>query len=149
MEFKLKVTRKITVNGKEYASADELPLELRKRYEAALAGGQGEPPKSTRIVFNGTEYDSPEHMPPEVRRLYDLAVAAAGNASAAAPSATGAEPGTQGLPPPPAPSMAPGLRPPKAAPGSGSSSKLVFWLAAAAVLVALWTFFARHGTRLF
>ena len=76
MKVNFKVKRKFVVNGKEYASVEEMPPELREAYEKAVrarAGVRIEKPQvriETKIVFNGKEYDSLEAMPAGVRRVY-------------------------------------------------------------------------------
>jgi len=89
---------RIKFNGKEYGSADEMPVDIRQTYEQALAA-MADPghakgivvhaQTSSKINFNGTEYDSAEHMPPDVRRTYEMVMAqmvmAAGAASRKGP----------------------------------------------------------------
>lgn len=76
MKVNFNVKRKFIVNGKEYASVEEMPPELREAYEKAVRSGAGvriEKPQvsvESKIVFNGQEYRSLEAMPAEVRRLY-------------------------------------------------------------------------------
>jgi hypothetical protein len=92
---------KIVVNGREYASPDELPAEARADYERAMSAladknGNGIPdilemdlgalsrsvsesgkgPATTvitsqKFVINGREYESVEQMPPDDRRQFD------------------------------------------------------------------------------
>jgi hypothetical protein len=66
MPIKFNVKTKIVVNGKEYASVDELPPELRKPYEQALARNAAQ----SKITFNGQSFNSVEEMPEDVRRMY-------------------------------------------------------------------------------
>lgn len=62
----------LRVNGREYASPDDLPADVRRAYERALdesgndriAGGNG------KIVVNGQEYHDVSEMPAAVRELY-------------------------------------------------------------------------------
>ena len=89
------VKRKIVVNGREYASPEELPDDLRRAYEAAVGNRGGG--SITRIKFNGREYAGVDEMPADVRRLYDLAVAAL-NQNPAASSAAGNARATAVLP---------------------------------------------------
>ena len=73
METKVTVRTKITVNGKEYKSVDDLPPQLREAYRKAMETA----PKlssSTHIVIDGQQYESPDAMPPHVRALYDAAM---------------------------------------------------------------------------
>ena len=76
MKVNFNVKRKFIVNGKEYASVEEMPPELREAYEKAVRSGAGvriEKPQisvESKIVFNGQEYRSLEAMPEEVRRVY-------------------------------------------------------------------------------
>jgi|WetSurSiteA1Bulk_404760.scaffolds.fasta_scaffold69917_1 hypothetical protein len=76
MKVNFNVKRKFIVNGKEYASVEEMPPELREAYEKAMRSGAGvridKPQVSveSKIVFNGQEYRSLEAMPEEVRRVY-------------------------------------------------------------------------------
>ncbi len=77
---KVTVKKRIIVNNHEYARVEEMPDELRKAYESAIAGvgaGQanGASGSKLKIVFNGHEYASEESMPPEERQLYDAALA--------------------------------------------------------------------------
>ncbi len=84
---------KIIFNGREYASVDEMPADVRRAYEQlqavfADADRDGTPDilegigavniqtVTTKIVFNGQEYTSVDEMPAEVRRAYEQALAA-------------------------------------------------------------------------
>ncbi len=73
IDFKINITRKIKVNGKEYGSPEEVPEQFRQTVKDALgqAGAGG-------INFNGVTYAGPEAMPPEVRRVYEQALEKAG-----------------------------------------------------------------------
>jgi len=75
---------KIVVNGREYASIDEMPAAERQLYESAMASVTGDPAKTgieprvtvrtkTRIVVNGKQYGSLDELPPDVLRLYETA----------------------------------------------------------------------------
>lgn len=70
-DFNISIKRKFTVNGKEYGSLDEVPVEHRRTVQNALnsveSGGR-------RITVNGAGYDSPEAMPPDVRKIYEEAL---------------------------------------------------------------------------
>jgi hypothetical protein len=81
---------KIVVNGREYASVDEMPAAERQLYESALASLTGDAAKSgiqphvnvqtkTRIVVNGKEYRSLEELPPDLRRIYETATKSGAN----------------------------------------------------------------------
>ncbi len=90
MATNISVKTKIRVNGREYASVEEMPGDIRQAYERALAiragaspggllgsvaGSVSAPAVSMKIVFNGQEYASAEHMPAAVRRLYEDVIA--------------------------------------------------------------------------
>jgi|ERR1700730_9915354 len=81
LNFNLKA--KIRVNGKEYASAEEMPAKVREAYARALgdtavlrSGARLATKLNAKIIFNGVEYDSPNEMPVAERRLYQDALAA-------------------------------------------------------------------------
>ncbi len=82
MGVKVTVKRRFVVGGKEYGSLEELPADVRKAVETALArrGSEGEHAEPhevhSSIIVNGHEYGSVDDMPPEVRRLYGGAMAA-------------------------------------------------------------------------
>jgi hypothetical protein len=74
---------KIRVNGKEYASADEMPAKVREAYARAVgetavlrSGARLAAKLNAKIIFNGTEYSSPSEMPVAERRLYQDTLAA-------------------------------------------------------------------------
>jgi hypothetical protein len=74
---------KIRVNGKEYASAEEMPSKIREAYARAVgdtsvlrSGARLAAKLNARIIFNGVEYNSPNEMPAEERRLYQDTLAA-------------------------------------------------------------------------
>ncbi len=80
MNIKVTVNHKLTVNGKEYGSLDEIPEELRRAYERAVGSDQGIAglaQRASKIVFQGKEYGTPTDMPSDVRKLYEFAIAAA------------------------------------------------------------------------
>ena len=80
MNIKVTVNHKLTINGREYGSLDEMPEELRKAYERAVGNDQGLAgltQRASRIVFQGREYGTLTDMPADVRKLYELAIAAA------------------------------------------------------------------------
>ncbi len=81
ININVKRTFKIRINGKEYASPDEMPPDVRETYERMMAGTASAGPTGvtttkTRINFNGTEYEL-DTMPPDVRRLYEKVLKAA------------------------------------------------------------------------
>lgn len=74
---------KIRLNGKEYASAEEMPSKIREAYARAVgdtavlrSGARLAAKLNARITFNGVEYNSPNEMPAEERRLYQDTLAA-------------------------------------------------------------------------
>ena len=74
---------KIRVNGKEYASAEEMPAKIREAYARAVgdtsvlrSGARLAAKLNARVTFNGVEYNSPNEMPAEERRLYQDTLAA-------------------------------------------------------------------------
>ncbi len=86
------MVNKITFNGQEYASVDEMPTDVRTAYEQAMGlfvdkDRDGTPDilegigqvniqaVHTRIVVNGQAYSSVEEMPPEVHQQYEQAMA--------------------------------------------------------------------------
>ena len=85
---------RIVINGREYRSVDEMPVDVRRQYERAMATladrdgngvpdvfeGKARPPqspdgrvtilqRSSRYVVNGREYDRLEDVPAEVRAV--------------------------------------------------------------------------------
>jgi len=82
IKFNFNVTKKIVVNGKEYASVDQIPENLRHLFDSAISrAGSGADPvvsrsSSLKISFNGKEYSGMDEMPDNVRRLYDMAMGA-------------------------------------------------------------------------
>ncbi|MEI7528927.1 MAG: hypothetical protein WCK76_08275 [Elusimicrobiota bacterium] len=73
IEFKINVKSKITLNGKEYGSVEDVPPEQRDVVQNALAQA-GAPGAHKKFTVNGTGYDSPEEMPPDVRATYEQAL---------------------------------------------------------------------------
>jgi pyrrolidone-carboxylate peptidase len=64
----LKVTRTITVNGKEYHSLDELPPDVRALYDQAMASGKKEVTvKRIAINVNGREIGGMGDVPADAR----------------------------------------------------------------------------------
>lgn len=78
MPANINVKTKIIVNGKEYGSPDELPPELRKSYDQAIANKSAYPQMhitgNSKVTFNGQTYNSRDEMPEEVRHIYDNAM---------------------------------------------------------------------------
>jgi len=81
--LKFNVKAKIRVNGKEYASPEEMPAKVREAYARAIgdtavlrSGARLATKLNARIIFNGVEYNSPGEMPVAERRLYQDTLAA-------------------------------------------------------------------------
>lgn len=115
------------INGKEYASLDDMPADVRRELDEAMQllpdnDGDGQPDilqnmpfnvnvqASSEIIFNGKTYQSVEEMPADARRVYEEALSATGmapfhllNRKTDAPD--------------------PGLRPPAPPPGSARESQ--------------------------
>ncbi len=72
-DFNINIKRKIKINGKEYASLDAVPEELRKTVQDAL-GSTGTLGSRGKITVNGISYDNAEAMPQDVRQLYEQAL---------------------------------------------------------------------------
>ncbi len=70
MDFKISFKTKITVNGKEYGSMDEVPEEHRETVRNALDSA-ATPFGRSKITVNGVGYDSVEAMPPDVRKKHE------------------------------------------------------------------------------
>lgn len=68
---------KITVNGREYGSVEEMPPDIREIYLKAMAAMPEENlPRASSgtviresITFNGRKYNSRDELPPEARAL--------------------------------------------------------------------------------
>jgi len=61
----------IVVAGRSYNSVEEMPAEVRRVYDLAVAArSDGEDHDRLKIVFNGQEYEGLDKMPPDVRKLY-------------------------------------------------------------------------------
>jgi hypothetical protein len=84
MSATITIKTKLRVNGREYATVDEMPPDLRRMYERAVANGSDAFPLThsgadaaigipahSRIVFNGREYADVNQMPQDVRKLYE------------------------------------------------------------------------------
>jgi len=81
LKFNLKA--KIRVNGKEYASAEEMPAKIREAYARAIgetallrSGARLATKLNAKIIFNDVEYSNPGEMPVAERRLYQDTLAA-------------------------------------------------------------------------
>jgi hypothetical protein len=92
MTVKIQVKRTFTVNGKEYASREEMPENIREAYDKALgnvingqSASHGKP--TAKIVFNGQEYAGVDSMPADIRQAFEEALS----------SARGVEGGDSGL----------------------------------------------------
>lgn len=61
----------IVVAGKSYNSLEEMPAEVRRVYDLAVASkNETADADRLKIVFNGKEYEGLDMMPPDVRKLY-------------------------------------------------------------------------------
>jgi len=61
----------IVVAGRSYNSIEEMPAEVRRVYDLAVAAkSEDEDHDRLKIVFNGQEYEGLDKMPPDVRKLY-------------------------------------------------------------------------------
>jgi len=81
MAIRKKAKTRYIVDGKEYKSLEEMPDDIRRGIEKAMAEEahtQAKPKMiiSSRFVINGKEYDSIEEMPPDVREMYERVVEA-------------------------------------------------------------------------
>ncbi len=83
MNVNVNVKRKFKINGKEYNSIEEMPPDIRKAFEKAMASQEGIVGQinstviQTKIIFNGTEYRNIDAMPQDVRQLYEKVLKAA------------------------------------------------------------------------
>lgn len=83
------MSTRITFNGREYPSIDEMPPEIREAYQRVLAhltaahhhdllgnatSRNTVAVEHTSITINGKAYASPDEMPPDVRQAYDDAI---------------------------------------------------------------------------
>jgi hypothetical protein len=74
---------KIRFNGREYASADQMPAKVREEYTRAVgdtpllhSGARLAAKLNTKIIVNGHEFSNPGEMSVDERRLYHDALAA-------------------------------------------------------------------------
>ena len=75
------VMNRVVFNGREYSSVEEMPPDVRRVYEDAMAsvaaldkaGGSGGPHIriTTRLVVNGKEYSNVHEMPPLIRTAFE------------------------------------------------------------------------------
>jgi len=78
----------IVIDGRVYNSVDEMPADVRARYEQAMASLRQEIPQTTqtppsaslltsgmKFVVDGQEYNHLEDLPPEARAKYEQAMA--------------------------------------------------------------------------
>jgi hypothetical protein len=99
IQGKININRKIVVNGREYASVEEMPSDVRRVYEQAMveAGtalhATGEGGVKAKIVFNGREYANVDTMPEGVRGLYETVMEAVRAQGHTVPGAAPLEPG--------------------------------------------------------
>lgn len=69
MTTNIKVVRKIIVNGVEYHSLEEMPPDVREKYQKALGAEL-----RSGVSLNGQQYDSLESLPPDIRKTISDAV---------------------------------------------------------------------------
>jgi len=74
---------KIQFNGRDYASADEMPVSVRATYDHAIgetpllhSGARLAAKLNAKIILNDTEFSNPGEMSVDDRRLYHEALAA-------------------------------------------------------------------------
>jgi hypothetical protein len=74
---------KVQFNGREYASADEMPVDVRAAYDRAVgetpllhSGARLAAKLNAKIILNDTEFNNPGEMSVDDRRLYHEALAA-------------------------------------------------------------------------
>lgn len=74
---------KIQFNGREYASADEMPVSVGAAYDRAVddtpllhSGARLAAKLNAKIIMNDTEFNNPGEMSVDDRRLYHEALAA-------------------------------------------------------------------------
>ncbi len=79
METMIKVTTKVRCNGQDFVGVEEMPADVRRAYEQAMAsledsGGVQGGKTSTKIILNGREYGGVDELPTDVRQLYERAI---------------------------------------------------------------------------
>jgi hypothetical protein len=63
--------RPIVVAGKRYSSVEDMPAEVRRVYDLAMASQEDASTAApVKLIFNGKEYEGLDSMPPDVRKLY-------------------------------------------------------------------------------
>ena len=83
MSIKINIERKFKVNGKEYASIEEMPADIRQAFKKAqaLRSDLDQPldpvTLQNKIIFNKTVYKSKDALPQDVRQLYEKVMKAA------------------------------------------------------------------------
>ena len=77
MKININFKRTFKVNGKEYNSVEEMPLDIREAFKNATSS-QADSDNLThpavtqsKIIFNGTEYQDIDAMPQGSRQLYE------------------------------------------------------------------------------
>lgn len=80
MGIEVDVKKKFVVNGREYASPDDLPADIREALQKILKEDKSrvEVNIDTSIVFNGKEYKGIDEMPSETRQAYERVMKAVG-----------------------------------------------------------------------
>lgn len=77
MKVNFNVKYKFKINGREYGSLEEMPVEIREAYEKAVGNKAGQEVGNVqsishkKIIFNGQEYESEDSMPSEIRHMYE------------------------------------------------------------------------------
>lgn len=92
MTIEADLKRKFIVNGRQYASIEEMPEAIRQAFQKGMSGGHGaiRVNTETRIVFNGKEYNGIEDMPNDAREAYEKIMKAAMGADASSLAPPGA-----------------------------------------------------------
>ena len=137
------IKRRFIVNGREYASVEEMPEDIRHAYEQAMASmgreahGVNLAGPQTRVVFNGEEYGSLDEMPEDIRQLYNAAMT---TVQAHGSVEFGTVKAHEAASAPPGPAGSANTRPPSIAPievGGGSTSSVLRAVIAAIVVLML------------
>lgn len=138
MTTNITVKTKIRINGREYASVDEMPDDDRQVYERMLAhtasgGGLAQPLSYAKVVFNDQEYGSVDEMPATARRLYEGVLANVdANGNGLPDALETATHGTRWS------SVAPPSATASVSIGTARSDSTRAWLVLAAIVMALW-----------
>ena len=85
MSVNFDIKRKITVDGKEYESLDQVPEEVRAAVQKSLASG---PAAKATIYINGKTYGSVEELPAPLRAVVSCLTSLAMKSDAQLPSAS-------------------------------------------------------------